>query len=60
MLQRPPGCSFSPPPRLFAEKLTPDERIEILRGMLSEYATAKILFPKSKKPLDYQEHRRVR
>jgi len=39
---------------LFAEKLTQDERIEILRGMLSEYATAKVPLPKSKKPLQYK------
>lgn len=39
---------------LFAEKLTQDERIEILRGMLSEYATAKVPIPKSKKPLQYK------
>jgi len=36
---------------LVAEKLTPEQRIEILRGMSSEYATAKTLLPKSPKPL---------
>jgi hypothetical protein len=34
-----------------AAKLQPEERIEILRGMLSEYGTVKVLLPKSKKPL---------
>lgn len=37
---------------LVAEKLTSDQRIEILRGMSAEYATAKIMLPKSKKPLE--------
>ena len=36
---------------LVAEKLTPEQRIEILRGMSSEYATAKTYLPKSTKPL---------
>lgn len=39
---------------LFADKLTTDERIEILRGLTAEYATAKIFLPKSKKPLQYK------
>ena len=39
---------------LLADQLTPDERIEILRGMLSEYATAKTFLPKSKKPLPFK------
>jgi hypothetical protein len=39
---------------LLADKLTPDQRIEILRGMLSEYATAKTYLPKSKKPLPFK------
>ena len=33
------------------EKLTFDERIEIMRGLTAEYATAKIALPKTKKPL---------
>ncbi len=32
-------------------KLTDDDRIEILRGMMSENATVKTLLPRSKKPL---------
>ena len=39
---------------LLADKLTSDQRIEILRGMLSEYATAKTYLPKSKKPLPFK------
>lgn len=37
---------------LIAEKLTPEQRIEILRGMSAEYATVKTYLPKSKKPLE--------
>lgn len=36
-----------------AQKLTEDDRIEILRGLLSEYATAKEILPRSKKPLPF-------
>jgi hypothetical protein len=35
-------------------KLTEDDRVDILRGILSEYATAKTLLPRSKKPLPFQ------
>lgn len=35
-------------------KLTDDDKVDILRGILSEYATAKILLPRSKKPLPFQ------
>lgn len=40
----------------FAEdkKLSDDERVEILRGLLSEYATVKALLPRSPKPLPFQ------
>jgi len=31
--------------------LTPEERIELIRGLTAEYATAKVLLPRSKKPL---------
>lgn len=34
-----------------AGKLQPEERIEILRGMLSEHGTAKVMLPKARKPL---------
>ncbi len=34
-------------------KLTTNDRVEIIRGLMSEYATAKQLLPRSKKPLPY-------
>ena len=34
------------------KKLTVDQRVEILRGLTSEYATVKVPLPRSKKPLD--------
>jgi hypothetical protein len=37
-----------------ADKLTDFDRIEILRGMTAEYATAKIPLPRSKKPLVFE------
>jgi len=33
------------------DKLTDDDKVEILRGMMSEYATVKALLPRSPKPL---------
>lgn len=39
---------------LFAEKLTDEQRIEILRGMTAEYATVKTYLPRSKKPLEFR------
>ena len=33
-------------------KLTPEERTELLRGLTAEIATAKVLLPRSKKPLE--------
>ena len=35
------------------QKLTEDDRVEILRGLLSEYATVKAFLPRSKKPLPF-------
>ena len=35
-------------------KLTEDDKVDILRGVLSEYATVKVLLPRSKKPLPFQ------
>jgi hypothetical protein len=35
-------------------KLTEDDRVDILRGILSEYATVKTLLPRSSKPLPFQ------
>lgn len=37
-----------------AGKLTPEERVEILRGLTAEYATLKVLLPRSKKPLPFE------
>jgi hypothetical protein len=34
-------------------KLTSSDRVEIIRGLMSEYATAKALLPRSKKPLPF-------
>src|SRR5262249_50741448 len=36
------------------KKLTMDQRVEIMRGLTAEFATAKIQLPKSHKPLDVQ------
>jgi hypothetical protein len=35
-------------------KLTLDERMELTRGLTAEYATAKQLLPRSKKPLEFE------
>jgi hypothetical protein len=37
-----------------SDKLTFDERVELLRGLTAEYATAKQFLPRSKKPLEYE------
>lgn len=37
-----------------ANKLTFQDRVEIVRGMMAEFATAKILLPRSKKALPFQ------
>src|SRR5690348_2388924 len=41
-------------PGLAVEKLTEQDRIEIMRGLLSEYATVKQFLPRSKKALPYE------
>jgi hypothetical protein len=41
---------------LSAEKLTDEQRIEILRGMTAEYATVKVYLPRSKKPLEFNSN----
>jgi hypothetical protein len=38
---------------LLAEKLTFEERVELMRGIMAEYATAKTFLPRSKKALDF-------
>jgi hypothetical protein len=35
------------------KKLTEDDRVEILRGLMAEYATVKTSLPRSKKPLQF-------
>ncbi len=39
---------------LGADKLTESDRIELLRGLTAEYATAKISLPRSRKPLEFE------
>jgi len=36
-----------------ADKLTLEDRVELTRGLLAEYATVKVLLPRSRKPLDF-------
>lgn len=36
------------------EKLTPEQRIELIRGLSSEYATVKLMLPRSKSALEYE------
>lgn len=45
--------SLLPGLALANDKITDEDRIEIVRGLMSEYATAKVLLPRSKKPLDF-------
>ncbi len=35
------------------DKLTDDEKIELLRGLMSEYATMRVPLARSKKPLEF-------
>jgi hypothetical protein len=37
-----------------SDKLTYDERVELIRGLSAEFATAKIFLPRSKKPLEFE------
>src|SRR5579862_386307 len=36
------------------KKLTEDDRVEILRGLMAEYATVKTILPRSRKPLPFE------
>jgi hypothetical protein len=45
--------AVAPPAARADQKLTEDDRVEILRGLLSEYATVKAFLPRSKKPLPF-------
>jgi hypothetical protein len=44
---------LTPRPARADQKLTEEERVEILRGVMSEYATVKAFLPRSKKPLPF-------
>ncbi|MBZ5590743.1 MAG: hypothetical protein LAP39_00795 [Acidobacteriia bacterium] len=43
-----------PVPLRSADKLTYDERVELLRGLMAEYATVKTFLPRSKKALEVE------
>ena len=47
-------------PAVRAQKLDEDDRVELLRGLMSEYATVKAYLPRSKKPLPFNAERRLR
>jgi hypothetical protein len=47
------GWTLSPAPARADQRLSEDDRVEILRGLLSEYATVKTFLPRSKKPLPF-------
>src|ERR1044072_8876961 len=36
------------------QKLYFDQRVEIVRGLMAEYATAKVILPRSQKPLPFE------
>src|SRR5512146_501165 len=42
------------PPLAGADKLTPEDRVELIRGLTAEYATVKQFLPRSKKPLSFE------
>ncbi len=50
----PCACWLLTPVYSADKKLTEDDRIEILRGLMSEYATVKTILPRSKKPLPFE------
>jgi hypothetical protein len=43
-----------PVPLRSSDKLTYDERVELVRGLTAEFATAKTFLPRSKKPLEFE------
>src|SRR5438477_12937208 len=47
------GLLWSNPARANDKKLTEDDRVELLRGLMAEYATVKSYLPRSKKPLAF-------
>jgi hypothetical protein len=48
------ALTFLPIPVKSANKLTFDERVELVRGLMAEYATVKQFLPRSKKPLEFE------
>ncbi len=46
--------SFLPGLAPAAEKLTMEDKIELTRGLMAEYAKVKVLLPRSKKPLEFE------
>jgi len=48
------GLSALPVTLRSSDKLTFDERVELVRGLTAEYATLKQFLPRSKKPLQYE------
>lgn len=47
-------CFLLAAPLYSSGKLTFDERVELVRGLMAEYATVKQFLPRSKKPLPYE------
>ena len=45
--------SLLPAAGISADKLTWQDRVEIARGMIAEYAKVKVLLPRAKKPLEF-------
>ena len=47
------AIAFAVPASADSRKLTFEERVELVRGLMAEYATVKTALPRSKKPLPY-------
>jgi hypothetical protein len=47
------ACLSLLPSLSVANKLKDEDKIELMRGLLAEYATAKVMLPRSKKPLEF-------
>ena len=45
--------SLLPPLAVASEKLTLEDRVELTRGLMAEYANVKVLLPRSKKALEF-------
>lgn len=50
------GLLWSNPGGASDKKLTEDDRVELLRGLMAEYATVKSYLPRSKKPLAFNSN----